>query len=195
MQQPEWNSRWSRTARALCPLLVALCLTVMIPSVSRVALDPDMIDSAAPRSSEPIASLIATYATQYALDPALLQAVIKVESNFNSDAVSSKGGDRADATHAVDRCGAPCVGPLRPEGQYSCRRGTASTASRPIRRRSLVGTGGVPCRGNAGQAGNRDAGTSRRSALCRTGARSLQPVPCRSPSSGRAFRGGFLPRP
>ena len=91
MQQPEWNSRWSRTARALCPLLVALCLTVMIPSVSRVALDPDMIDSAAPRSSEPIASLIATYATQYALDPALLQAVIKVESNFNSDAVSSKG--------------------------------------------------------------------------------------------------------
>jgi soluble lytic murein transglycosylase len=82
MQQPEWNTRWSRVARALFPLAVAGCL---------VAFDPMMKDMSYRPSSEPIASLIATYAEQYALDPALLQAIIKVESNFNSDAVSSKG--------------------------------------------------------------------------------------------------------
>ncbi len=91
MQQPEWNSRWVRVARALCPLAVALCLMAMMPSVSRVALDPGMKNVAFPRAPESITSLIATYAAQYALDPALLQAVIKVESNFNSEAVSSKG--------------------------------------------------------------------------------------------------------
>lgn len=91
MQQPEWNARWTRLARALCPLGVALCLTTMISPVSRVAFDPGRKDNIPPHSSEPIASLIATYAAQYALDPALLQAVIKVESNFNAEAVSSKG--------------------------------------------------------------------------------------------------------
>ena len=74
MQEPEWNSRWERVARVLCPFVVAGCLVVMMP-----------------RSPETIAALIAHSAAQYGLDPALLQAVIKVESNFNSDAVSSKG--------------------------------------------------------------------------------------------------------
>lgn len=91
MQQPEWNTRWSRAARALFPLVVAVCLITVMPPASRVAFDPVMKDFVLRPSTEPIASLIATYAEQYALDPALLQAVIKVESNFNSDAVSSKG--------------------------------------------------------------------------------------------------------
>ena len=91
MQQPEWNTRWSRVARALFPLAVAGCLMALMPPASRLAFDPVMKEVVGRPSAEPIASLIATYAEQYALDPALLQAVIKVESNFNSDAVSSKG--------------------------------------------------------------------------------------------------------
>lgn len=91
MQQPEWNTRWSRVARALFPLAVAGCLMALMPPASRLAFDPIMKEVAGRPTAEPIASLIATYAEQYALDPALLQAVIKVESNFNSDAVSSKG--------------------------------------------------------------------------------------------------------
>ena len=91
MQQPEWNTRWSRVARALFPLAVAGCLIALMPPASRVAFDPVMKDVVGRPSAEPIASLIATYAEQYALDPALLQAIIKVESNFNSDAVSPKG--------------------------------------------------------------------------------------------------------
>ena len=91
MQQPEWNTRWSRVARALFPLAVAGCLMAPMPPASRLAFDPIMKEVAGRPTAEPIASLIATYAEQYALDPALLQAVIKVESNFNSDAVSSKG--------------------------------------------------------------------------------------------------------
>ncbi len=62
-----------------------------MPSLNRWTLDPGMIDPGAPRSVESIPSLIATYAKQYALEPALLQAVIKVESDFNPQAVSSKG--------------------------------------------------------------------------------------------------------
>lgn len=90
MQQPDWNTRWNRTARALFPFVVAGCLMAVMPPASRVAFDP-VLEVARRPSAEPIASLIATYAEQYALDPALLQAIIKVESNFNADAVSSKG--------------------------------------------------------------------------------------------------------
>lgn len=91
MQEPEWNSRWERVARVLGPFVVAGCLMAMMPPVSRVAIDPGMRDASFPRASESITSLIARSAAQYGLDPALLRAVIKVESNFNSDAVSSKG--------------------------------------------------------------------------------------------------------
>jgi soluble lytic murein transglycosylase-like protein len=62
-----------------------------MPWMNRLALDPTMADVDSSNTSEPIASLIATHAKQYALDPALLHAVIKVESNFNPQAVSSKG--------------------------------------------------------------------------------------------------------
>ena len=91
MQEPEWNSRWERVARVLSPFVVAGCLMVMMPPVSRVAIDPGMRDVPFPRPSESIPALIAHSAAQYGLDPALLRAVIKVESNFNSEAVSSKG--------------------------------------------------------------------------------------------------------
>lgn len=91
MQEPEWNSRWERVARVICPFVVAGCLVAMMPPVSRVAIDPGMRAVPLPRASESITSLIARSAAQYGLDPALLRAVIKVESNFNSEAVSSKG--------------------------------------------------------------------------------------------------------
>lgn len=91
MQQPGWNQLWSRVARALVPLAVAGCLIAALPPASRLAFDPGMKDDQGRPASETIASLVARYAEQYALDPALLQAIIKVESNFNSDAVSSKG--------------------------------------------------------------------------------------------------------
>ena len=91
MQEPQWNSRWERVARVLCPFVVVGCLAVMMPPVSRVAIDPGMRAGPLPHPSESITSLIARSAAQYGLDPALLRAVIKVESNFNSEAVSSKG--------------------------------------------------------------------------------------------------------
>lgn len=91
MPQPDWNQLWSRVARALVPLAVAACLIAVMPQASRLAFDPAMKAHQHQPATEPIVSLIATYAEQYALDPALLQAIIKVESNFNSDAVSSKG--------------------------------------------------------------------------------------------------------
>jgi hypothetical protein len=91
MQHPNWYSRLIRSARALCPLVVALCLTVVMPSLNHLALDPGMSDVGGPRPMPSISSLVATYAKQYQLEPALLQAVIKVESNFNPQAVSSKG--------------------------------------------------------------------------------------------------------
>ena len=87
MQEPDWNSRWERVARVLCPFVVAGCLMVMMTPVSRVALDPGMKEVPFPRAPELITSLIATSAAQYGLDPALLLAVIKGESNFNSEAV------------------------------------------------------------------------------------------------------------
>lgn len=91
MPQPDWNQPWSRVARAFVPLVVAACLIAVMPPASRLAFDPAMTPYHQQPAAEPIVSLIATYAEQYALDPALLQAIIKVESNFNSDAVSSRG--------------------------------------------------------------------------------------------------------
>jgi soluble lytic murein transglycosylase-like protein len=55
------------------------------------ATDPDGA-SQVPRSTRDwLVPLIDSYAGRYGLDPALLQAVIKVESNFNPMAVSPKG--------------------------------------------------------------------------------------------------------
>jgi hypothetical protein len=91
MQHSDGHSRLRHVARACCPLVVAICLTVVMPSLNRLTLDPALTDFDLPHAPPSIHSLIATYASEYGLDPALLQAVIKVESNFNPQAVSSKG--------------------------------------------------------------------------------------------------------
>jgi soluble lytic murein transglycosylase len=91
MRHSDRPSRWIHWARAFCPLLLAVGITVVMPSWSRLTLEPGMIDPGLTGAPASIPSLIVTYAKQYALDPALLQAVIKVESNFNPRAVSSKG--------------------------------------------------------------------------------------------------------
>ncbi|MCC2641834.1 MAG: protein of unknown function, putative Lytic transglycosylase [Nitrospira sp.] len=91
MRHVESNIRLSHVARAIYPLVVAGFLTVIMPRMDRLALDPTMANPDRFDFAPPVASLIAAHASQYALDPALLHAVIKVESNFNPQAVSPKG--------------------------------------------------------------------------------------------------------
>jgi soluble lytic murein transglycosylase-like protein len=91
MHDPDRNPHWIHVARVLSPLLVAGWLTILTPSEDRVPLGSGPTDLNGARSPEPIASLIAAHAKHYGLDPALLQAVIRVESNFDPEAVSPKG--------------------------------------------------------------------------------------------------------
>ena len=91
MRHSNWHFRWDHVTRGLGPLIVAVCLTIVMPFLSRLTIDPGLTDPDPFRYPESIPALIVTHAKQYALDPALLQAVIKVESNFNPQAVSSKG--------------------------------------------------------------------------------------------------------
>ena len=73
--------------RAFCALTVLCLMIVAVPAPTR----PDY-DSAHHRySKQEISRAIAWYAKKYRLDPALLRAVIKTESDFNQDAVSHKG--------------------------------------------------------------------------------------------------------
>ena len=77
----------SRLLRALCALAVLCLLVVAVPAPTR----PDY-DSAYPRySKQEIHRAITWYARKYRLDPALLRAVIKTESDFRQHAVSRKG--------------------------------------------------------------------------------------------------------
>ncbi|MCE7963807.1 lytic transglycosylase domain-containing protein [Nitrospirales bacterium NOB] len=91
MAHPDWNVRWTPLARALCPILVVgSLLLVMSPEQGWTpGLSHD--EDEAPDRQPSIAALIALHATHYALDPALLKAIIQVESNFNPQAVSPKG--------------------------------------------------------------------------------------------------------
>lgn len=77
----------SRLLRTFCALVVVCVLIIAIPTPMR----PDY-DGAHPRySKQEIRRAIAWYAKQYRLDPALLRAVIKTESDFRQHAVSPKG--------------------------------------------------------------------------------------------------------
>ena len=77
----------SRLLRALCALVVLCLLIAAVPTPTR----PDY-DGAHPRySKQEIHRAIAWYAKKYRLDPALLRAVIKTESDFRQHAVSRKG--------------------------------------------------------------------------------------------------------
>jgi len=78
----------SRLLRTSCALVI-LCLLIVgaVPTPTR----PDY-DGAYPRySQEEIRRAIAWYAKKYRLDPVLLRAVIKTESDFRQHAVSPKG--------------------------------------------------------------------------------------------------------
>ena len=78
----------SRLLRITVCALVMLCLMIAaVPTPTR----PDY-DGAYPRySKQEIRQAIAWYAKKYRLDPALLRAVIKTESDFRQHAVSPKG--------------------------------------------------------------------------------------------------------
>src|SRR5574340_1508899 len=62
MFYPDRNPRWIHAARAFGPLLVAGCLTVLMPSVSQFPPDSGLTDQNGLRSPEPISFLIATHA-------------------------------------------------------------------------------------------------------------------------------------
>ena len=77
----------SRMLRTLCALVMLCLLIAAVPTPTR----PDY-DGAHPRySKQEIHRAIAWYAKKYRLDPALLRAVIKTESDFRQHAVSRKG--------------------------------------------------------------------------------------------------------
>ena len=77
----------SRLLRTACALVVLCLLLTAAPTPTR----PDY-DSAYTRySKEEIRRAIAWYAKKYRLDPALLRAVIKTESDFRQHVVSRKG--------------------------------------------------------------------------------------------------------
>lgn len=70
---------------------VMITFLITAPVVMDHALLPDRSELEPTDLSRRIERLIEGYAAQYELDPALLKAVIKVESNFNPLAVSRKG--------------------------------------------------------------------------------------------------------
>ena len=72
--------------RGLCIVVAAALIIVMAPMVTRSDLA-----SRPHYSKQEIQRAIAFYAKRYRLDPALLRAVIKAESDFRPDAVSRKG--------------------------------------------------------------------------------------------------------
>ena len=77
----------SRLLRTLCVLVMLFLLIAAFPTPTRRD-----YDGAYPRySKEEIQRAIAWYAKKHRLDPALLRAVIKTESDFRQHAVSHKG--------------------------------------------------------------------------------------------------------
>jgi len=81
------GSLCSRLLRTFCVLVMLCLLIAAVPTPTR----PDY-DGAYPRySKQEIHRAITWYAKKYRLDPALLRAVIKTESDFRQHAVSGKG--------------------------------------------------------------------------------------------------------
>lgn len=73
-------------ARGLCIVVIAGTIVIAAPLPTKSDFD------GRPRYSQPeIRRAIAFYAKRYRLDPALLRAVIKVESDFRPHVVSKKG--------------------------------------------------------------------------------------------------------
>jgi len=72
--------------RGLCVMLAATLMVAMVPTTTK----PDF-GGRLQYSRPEIRRAVAIYAKRYRLDPALLRAVIKVESGFRQEAVSHKG--------------------------------------------------------------------------------------------------------
>jgi soluble lytic murein transglycosylase-like protein len=68
---------------------IMIAMLALYPSL--VWFDRPFLLSPSAGAEERISHFIANYAKHYRLEPALLRAVIKVESDFNPTAVSSKG--------------------------------------------------------------------------------------------------------
>lgn len=78
----------SRLLRTTICALVMLCLLIVaVPTPTK----PDYAGAYPRYSKQEIRRAIAWYAKKYRLDPALLHAVIKTESDFRQHAVSRKG--------------------------------------------------------------------------------------------------------
>ena len=77
----------ARLLRAACALVLLCLLIGAAPTPTR----PDYDGAYLRYSNEEIRRAIRWYAKQYRLDPALLRAVIKTESDFHQHAVSRKG--------------------------------------------------------------------------------------------------------
>ena len=101
---------------ALCALVMLCWLIAGVPTPTR----PDY-DGAHPRySKQEIHRAIAWYA-KYRLDPALLRAVIKTESDFRQHAVSRKGAVGLMQPDARYRGHVACEGRLRSHPEYPRR--------------------------------------------------------------------------
>jgi len=82
-----WRN-WSAWRCLRC--LIILILSGVMIAATPIRTEPDF-DGPVRYSREEIHRAITFYATRYRLDPALLRAVIKTESDFRQDAVSHKG--------------------------------------------------------------------------------------------------------
>ena len=78
---------YSRLLRTICALAMLCLLIVAVPTSTR----PDYDGAYLRYSKQEIRRALAWFAKKYQLDPALLRAVIKTESDFRQHAVSPKG--------------------------------------------------------------------------------------------------------
>lgn len=82
---------WRICIQGVGAILVAAALLLSAPGAIDQRSQPDRLVLGPKALTRYIEQLIQRYAAQYEIDPALLKAVIRVESNFNPLAVSRKG--------------------------------------------------------------------------------------------------------